>query len=207
MKNVRAIILAVGGVVVRPGHTPERAAEWEALKGLSPGSVYKALWGEAWWQEYIVGRRSVDSYHRAVAEALHMHYPDEVMRFIESFYAGEALDDAVLALVARLRPRYRVGLLGNAGPEQQIQLLHKFGLDTRVAFDDHVISGVMGVATPSQVIFQLACERLGVACPETVMVDPMSENIHAVRALGMRGILYTNYAALLEALRHLGVEV
>lgn len=207
MKPIRAVSLSVDQVLVKLGHTPERAAEWEAIKGLQPGSVGAALWGGPWWHEYIVGKRTVDDYHRAVAGALQMDYPHEVSAFIEAFYAGEQLDEEVLALVARLRPRYRVGLLCNAGPEQQIRLLHKFGLDTRVAFDDHTVSGVVGVAKPSKVIFQLACERLGVAPNEAVLVDPLPENIKTARAVRMQGILYTGYADLVNCLKRLGVEV
>ncbi|MCZ7543104.1 MAG: HAD-IA family hydrolase [Anaerolineae bacterium] len=207
MKTVRAVCLSVAEILVKQDHRAEHEAEWEAVKGLPPGAVRHALWGGPWWQEYITGRRTVDSYHRAVAEALHMRFPDEVMRFIELFYAGEQVDDALLALVARLRPRYRVSLVTDAGPEQQIQLLHKFGLDTRVASDDHLISGVVGVAKPSPILFQLACERLGVAPDEAVMVDTAAANVEAARSIGMQGVLYAGLPALLEALQALSVNV
>jgi HAD superfamily hydrolase (TIGR01509 family) len=205
--KIRAVCLSVGEILVKLEGREACAAEWEALKQLPPGSVGRALWGGEWWREYIVGKRAVDSYHRAVAEVLGMRYPDEVMRFIEDYYADEQMDNAILALVAKLRPRYRVGLVSDAGPEQQIQLLHKFGLDTRVAFDDHLISGIIGVAKPSPIIFQLACERLGVVPKEAVMVDTAPQNVEAARSVGMHGIRYVGYPAFMEELHALGVAV
>ena len=75
-----------------------------------------------------------------------------------------------------------------------------FGRDTYAGFelselaDVVVISSEVGIRKPSRRIFEIACERLGVAPHESVMIDDLQQNLDGAAKLGIAGVLHTDGA-------------
>ena len=61
-------------------------------------------------------------------------------------------------------------------------------VDLDELFDVTVISGQVGVRKPSRQIYRIACERLGVAPGQCVLVDDLEHNLVGAARLGIDGI-------------------
>jgi putative hydrolase of the HAD superfamily len=83
---------------------------------------------------------------------------------------------------------------------------NSFGRDCYGAFDLHaladvvVISSDVGVRKPSRRIYAIACERLGVAPANCVMVDDIEHNLDGAARLGIAGVLHTSAAQTVREL-------
>jgi 2-haloacid dehalogenase len=72
-------------------------------------------------------------------------------------------------------------------------------------FDDILISGEIGVTKPDPRAFEQAVARFGVSPVTTFFVDDIAANVHASRAAGFTGLLFTSAAELRQQLVSLGV--
>ena len=61
-------------------------------------------------------------------------------------------------------------------------------IDLDELFDVSVISGQVGIRKPSRRIYAIACEELGVAPQECVLVDDLEHNLVGAARLGIHGI-------------------
>ena len=57
---------------------------------------------------------------------------------------------------------------------------------------EEVISSEVGIRKPSRQIYTIACERLGVAPDDAVMIDDLQQNLDGAARLGIAGILQTD---------------
>ncbi|KAA1422053.1 HAD family phosphatase [Nocardioides humilatus] len=73
--------------------------------------------------------------------------------------------------------------------------------------DDVVVSGREGIAKPDPAIYRLVAERAGLPLAALVFVDDKQLNVEAAEALGMRGHVFTDGAALRADLRAAGLPV
>ena len=128
-----------------------------------------------------------DGFERGFASRLQAHgSPVQADGLIAAIQAGLQRDEQMVALVAALRfLGVPVGLVSNSLGRDCYA-----GYDLAAMFDAVTISGREGVRKPSRRLFQIGCERLGVAPNETVMVDDLQHNIDAAERLGMAGILH-----------------
>lgn len=105
-------------------------------------------------------------------------------------------DEAMVALVAEVRAHgVKVGLISNSLGRDCYA-----GYDLDDMFDAQVISRVEGVRKPSRRLYEIACQRLGLAPHEVAFVDDLRQNVEAATRLGMRGILHREASATRTAL-------
>jgi putative hydrolase of the HAD superfamily len=75
-------------------------------------------------------------------------------------------------------------------------------------FDGVVISGDEGMHKPEPAIYELGCERVGLAPAECVFVDDLRENCEGAEAVGMTAVLHRGAERTLPRLEELlGVEL
>ena len=75
-------------------------------------------------------------------------------------------------------------------------------------FDGVVISGDEGIHKPQPEIYELCCERVGLAPGECVFVDDLRENCDGAEAVGMTAVLHRGAERTLPRLEELlGVEL
>lgn len=104
--------------------------------------------------------------------------------------SGEVKNEALLAYIKRLRTNYKIGMLSNIGKES---LWRRFSDDELTEYFDVVVaSGEIGYAKPDPEAYQITAERLGVEPQECVFIDDRQPYVTAAKAVGMRGIVYTD---------------
>ena len=108
--------------------------------------------------------------------------------FMEWFFQGFEPRPEMLAIVAHLRGRVKLGSITNNVARDEPAQRRTSGLDIHGMFDVVIESAIVGMRKPDPRIYQLACERLGVQPHEAVFLDDLGANLKGARALGMTTI-------------------
>ncbi len=110
--------------------------------------------------------------------------------------------DGISAVLARLRPRYRLGIVANQ-PLEVLPMLDEYGIGP--LFEVKVLDRAVGVAKPDPAIFREALRLAGCAPEEAIMVgDRIDNDIVPAKAVGMitvrfqRGVLYSHREPVTE---------
>jgi epoxide hydrolase-like predicted phosphatase len=114
-------------------------------------------------------------------------------------------NEPVCALVALLKPRYRLVLGSNTNPIHARRFLPQFA-DTLRHFDALVLSYEVGVRKPGAKFFEHCQKHAGHLPQECVFIDDLPENVAGAVACGWHGITYTGPDTLCAELRKLGVR-
>ena len=221
---IRALIFDYGGVFMRT-MDPRPRRELEQRLGLPPGGASRLVFGSPMWEEAQLGRVTSADFWASVGQQLGLEtachserseesHPREVLiphvgeglaEFQRAFWAGDRLDEELMALIRHLRAEgYCIALLSN-NPAEWRQ--HVEELDIADAFDVIVVSGCEGVMKPGLEIFARTLERLGVPAQAAVFVDDFRENVDAARQVGLHAVRFQGLAPLRAQLRDLGVIV
>ncbi len=180
--KIRAIFFDLGGVIVRTEFQAPRQRLAERL-GMDYEELVRLVFESETSRTASLGGISEDAHWEAVARQLGR--PDEAKALRDEFFAGDALDRALVDFIRSLRPRWKIGLISNAwsGLRQNIS---ERGFDD--AFDGLVISAEVGVLKPKAEIYLLALDQLAVSPGEALFVDDFLENVEGARAVGMSAI-------------------
>ena len=145
--------------------------------------------GAALLVDHEEGRIGEAEFEEGFAARLAAHGVEvEAGGLVRRMQAGLRPDPETIALVAELRSQgHPVGLLSNSFGDDCYA-----GHDLPAMFDAVTISSEIGVRKPSRRAFGVACERLGVAPAQTVMVDDLPHNIDAAARVGMHGVVHTH---------------
>lgn len=137
------------------------------------------------------GRISHADFEQGYAERLRAHGVEvEADGLIGRMQSRMRPDAETIALVGELRAQGRpVGLLSNSFGDDCYA-----GFELAEMFDAVTISAEIGVRKPSRRAYLTACERLGVAPEQTVMVDDLPHNIDAAARVGMAGVVHRDGA-------------
>ena len=151
---------------------------------------------------YESGRITSAEFLRRVRDGCGLTCPDEVLipAFADMFWPNEA----VCALVPRLRPRYRLLLGSNTNELHSRHFLQQFA-DTMQHFDAVVLSHEVGARKPRPEFFCHAQRLAGCAAEECLFIDDLPANVAGARALGWQGIVYSPKTDLAAELAGAGV--
>jgi epoxide hydrolase-like predicted phosphatase len=140
-----------------------------------------------------LGRISQQELYEAFSREVKL--PVEVIQ--EEIEQNITLDANLVDLIKKLKSRYKLGLLSNAG-EEEISIIYK----DKVAdiFDSITVSYEAKCVKPDPGIFQIAAKRLNVAPNECLFIDDSHKNIEAAQNLGMKTITYPGYSKIPEEL-------
>ena len=154
--------------------------------------------------EHEEGRLSQRGFEEGFAERLRAHGAEATADgLVATIQAALQPDRAMLDLIRELRASgVPVGLLSNSLGDDCYA-----GFDLPALFDAVVISAEIGARKPSSRAYGAACDALGVAPEEAVMVDDLEHNIVAARRFGMAGVVHTSAAVTAAALAGLGIRV
>jgi len=196
---IRAVIFDFGGVIVR---TEDQAGRLRAAArlGVSPQELYAAVFDSAVAAQATLGQASAGAVWDHVARTFGLDAA-ELARLQNDFWAGDRLDERLVAFIRSLRPALKTGILSNAWPDGRRIIAEKFGLAHVV--DDIVISAEVGVAKPDARIFQLAAARLGVEPGQVIFVDDFSRNLEGARAAGMHAVHFKSTDQMIAEVRAL----
>lgn len=193
--TIRAVIWDLGGVLVRTiDRTPRE--RWETRLGLEPYGLESLIFNSTVSRRASIGQAEPEAIWAWTGEQLGLG-SEALAQLQEDFWAGDQLDEELVATISGLRPAYKTGMITNAWRNIRPWIEEKWRLGP--AFDDIVVSAEVGLAKPDPAIYQLALERLGVDPAESVFVDDFEENVATAQELGMHAIQFRDHdQALIE---------
>jgi len=201
---IKAIIFDFGRVITAQKPL-SLFRSYEIELGLNPDTVNSIMFDSQAWQDALLGRKTTEEFWHLIGPELGLNTADEVNRFRRRYHADEAINEAVLDLIRKLRGRYKLAILSNAPPDLTRWLAD---WEMRDLFEVVFCSGDEGMIKPDPAAFKLTLERLGVEPGEAVFIDDTPENVEAARKLGIQGIIFTTVAALKDDLtKFLGFDV
>lgn len=198
----RAVLVDFGGVLTSSVHEA-LAAVGRDVAG-DPGLVLRLLSRDSTVKQALVdheeGRLDDEGFEEALSTALgEAGVAVGPVGLIARLQATLTRDEAMVSLVGRLRALgFPVGLISNSLGRDCYA-----GYDLDVHFDAQAISRDEGVRKPSRRLYEIACERLGVAPTEVILIDDLRQNVDAATRLGMRGIVHTDAGSTRAALADL----
>jgi HAD superfamily hydrolase (TIGR01509 family) len=200
---IQGVFFDMGGVLLRTEDLSPRR-KWEARFGLPEWGLADAVFNSEPSRRASVGRAGEDGIWEHVARRFGLTEA-EAAELQHDFWAGDRLDEPLVAYIGSLRPRYRTGLISNAWPSMR-EFVGQNDL-VRAAFEKVYLSAEIGIAKPDRRIYQLALDELGLVPGEAVFVDDQSENVEAAQALGVAGLLYRPGMDVPAQLAGLGVQL
>lgn len=129
------------------------------------------------------------------AELLDISPADAEQRFFHSNERNEQL----VSFVKELRKSYKVAMLSNIGGDMMDGFFAP--KERQELFDTVVLSGDVKMAKPDKAIFELTCQKLGVALDEAVMIDDMQSTCDIVKTYGMQSVCYRDFEQCKHDLR------
>jgi epoxide hydrolase-like predicted phosphatase len=199
--KIRAVIFDYGGVLMRTVN-PLPRREMEQRFGLPPGGASEAVFGSPRWDDVQIGHISSAEFWADVGQRLGLD-AEGLAEFQQTFWAGDRLDEELVAFIRHLRGEgYRTALLSNA-PDDLPQIVEQMGITN--AFDVVVISGCEELMKPDPAIYELTLERLCVPAEGAVFVDDLRVNVAAAQQVGLHATRFRGLTPLRRWLRGLGV--
>jgi len=204
-----AVFFDLGGVVLdSPLHA---IAAYEGSIGIPVGTVNRVVVDTApggAWSRLERGEISMEVFFGAFeADCLAAGESLCARDMMERIATSSGPRPAMLRAIQTIRDRgLRVGAITN----NWVPEAGREGAVTELAplFDAFVESSVEGVRKPDPRIYEIACQRLGVAAARAIFLDDIGGNLKAARKLGMATIkVVTPEAALEELSTLLGFDV
>jgi putative hydrolase of the HAD superfamily len=200
---IRTIVFDFGNVIgfFDYGITTHRLASHSRL---SADAIRRFMYGGELEDAYESGRISSTEFLRRVREGCALTCPDAALTlaYADMFWPNEA----VCAVVPRLRPHYRL-LLGSNTTELHSRHFARQFVNTLRHFDALVLSHEIGVRKPRPEFFHHAQRLAGCAAEECLFIDDMPANVAGARALGWQGIVYSRDADLSAELARSGIRL
>jgi epoxide hydrolase-like predicted phosphatase len=199
---IKAVIFDVGGVLLR---TPNRESrrKWERRLGLAEWETEVIVFGSEMGTKAQLGEISDEDLWRWVGQRLTLA-PDELASFRHDFWAGDVLDEGLIAYIRSLRPRYQTAIISNATEALRRSLTVQYPIAD--AFDLIVCSAEEHVMKPHREIYQRAFDRLGRTAAETVFIDDSEANVQAARKMGMAAVHFQPAVNVAGELAALGID-
>ncbi len=200
---IRGLLFDLGGVLLRtedPAPRERLAARFGLTRRQLEDLVFNSPTGLAAQR----GEISTRAHLNQVAQRLGLD--DAGWRdFWRQFWAGDRVDDQLVAWLQALKPHYRLGLLSNAWDTTRAWLE---GQPTLAAlWDVVVISAEVGTMKPDPAIYHHALKQLDLPPAAVLFVDDMPANVAAARALGLHAVRFTTRSALQRDLAAYGLRL
>ncbi len=107
-------------------------------------------------------------------------------------------NEPLFELIRELKPKYKIGLLSNAGADW----LHDIFTDDQVAlFDAVALSYETGFVKPDRRAYQNIADRLGVTPKNCILVDDQARYEAGAKDVGMSMILYQAFDQVSQELK------
>lgn len=194
---LKAVIFDVGGVLIRT-HSRAGREKWAAQLGLDSWDFENLVFNSESGRQAQLGRKTHADHWRWLADHFGLN-AIEVAEMEHDFFAGDRLNEPLVAYVQRLRlAGYRTGLLSNYTDKARYLWTEVYPFIQY--FDGVVVSAEVKVMKPDSRIYHLALESLGVTAPEALFVDDFVENIAGARAVGMQTLHFTDPTLALRQL-------
>ena len=195
--RIQAVVFDIGGVLEL---TPDLGVTgtWESRLGLASGELDERMYDI--WRGGSIGTISEQEVHQALAERLGFDEEQlaDFMGDIWREYLGTA-NTELIDYAARLRPRYRNGIVSNSFVGAREREQAAYGFEDLV--DEIIYSHECGMSKPDPRIYALACERLQADPAQVAFLDDSELCVAGARQAGLQAVLYQDNA---QAIRDIG---
>ena len=162
---LKEVILDVGGVLIRTQSRLGRES-WAARFGMDSWDFENFVFRSESGRQSELGQKSVEAHWQWLGQHFNLDDPS-LAEMRRDFYAGDVLNEPLLAYVERLRQAgYRTGLLSNFGDNARQLWTETYPLIAH--FDGLIISSEVGIMKPDPEIYYLAANSVQ-AAPEAVL--------------------------------------
>lgn len=185
---IKAIIFDFYGVI-----RSDEYNDWLSGHGLKRSGQFKDV-----TSRLDKGLTTVEQFFSDISELSGI--PLEQIR--REFSENVSLNQELLALILELKKTYKIGLLSNASSRLR-ELLQTAGI-TKL-FDYVAISSEIGVTKPDKQAFEHTLSQLGVSPEEAIFIDDTPRFVEAATALGMKGLVYTDFDSINKQLKTVGI--
>jgi len=184
---ITTIVFDIGGVFF---HQPEElTSELRRNLGLAdPAVADEVMYGGELWDVYKRGGMTEQEYWNDIIAKLPVHYEGPWSTLCTSFERGVVLDTELASLARKLKQKYHVHALSNAGAELE-RRLHHFGIAD--LFSEVINSHYVKMAKPDEKIYRYTCEHVGAKPDEILFVDDKHRNTRVADAMGFHTHVYT----------------
>lgn len=199
---IGAVVFDFGGVISSfdVGIFLRRIAPRAGKSAVEIGSL---IYGSKLPVLYESGRISSGEFFKRLADLCGLRMSEE--EFVPAFTEIFTPIEPTLALIRRLKGRYRLGLLSNTN-EWHFRG-HIANIPVFPLFDAVTLSYEVKEMKPGERIYRDALDKLGLPPEACIFIDDIPENVAAARKLSMRAILYEGHDRLVAALAELSVAV
>jgi epoxide hydrolase-like predicted phosphatase len=197
--SVRAVIFDIGGVLEINPETGWQG-RWAQRLGISEATLEAQL--EPIWSPGATGEATSDEIERRTGVALGLDAAQLAAFMADAWdeYLG-TLNVELAAYFAGLRPRYRTAILSNSfvGAREREHAAYGFADMCDVV----VYSHEEGVGKPDPRAYAIACDRLGIAPADAVLLDDTTACVDGARAIGMAAVRYLDSTQAIAELTRL----
>jgi epoxide hydrolase-like predicted phosphatase len=193
----RALVWDLGGVILRTEDLSFRE-RWERRFGLEPWGLEKLIFRSKMSKLASIGKASTEDIWNSVQEKLGLTN-SELEQLRVDFFAGDRIDEELLAFIRRLKGQVKIGMITNAWPDIRPWMEEQAGIAD--AFDHIVISSEVGMVKPQKEIYWLSLSGLDVAAEEALFIDDFVENIEGAEAVGMHAIHFQDPVETMQTIQ------
>jgi epoxide hydrolase-like predicted phosphatase len=197
---LKAVIFDVGGVLIR---TQSRAGreKWAASLGIDSWALENLVFNSDSGRQAQLGQKSSQAHWQWLQEYFGLNEA-QLIEFQDDFFAGDVLDETLVAHVIRLRQAgYRTGLLSNYNDSARYLWAERYPFIQY--FEGVIISAEVGLMKPDPAIYHLAADSVGVEPAEALFIDDFIENIEGAKAVGMATLHFTDPVFVQQQLTNL----
>jgi epoxide hydrolase-like predicted phosphatase len=188
--TIRAVIFDIGGVLIQEMDL-DLGGEWDAHLELKPGELTQRFVDSGVPQLALVGKISRQEAWKRIGAF--MNFTEGQTREYENkLWAQCYLYSDIAQFLKDLRPRYLTATLSNDWQGAREENNRRFDLANAIQVDLMVYSAEEKMAKPDPRIYQLTCNRLGVAPQEVLFLDNSSICVKAAQQSGMYAIKFRN---------------
>lgn len=191
------IIFDWGGVLTRGRYTPMLYAELNRVGGLQSVSIEEL-------DELVRSVETVPCPSERLIELIRERFDCaiEPAKLKQALRASIRMRHDVIDAIADLAQEHALVIASN-NFDFVTDILRAEYAEFLAHFDHVFFSNELGVRKPDPRFYERIIEEMGVDASECLFVDDKEKNVEGARAAGMHAIVFTDMAALLDAVRNL----
>jgi FMN phosphatase YigB (HAD superfamily) len=198
LKLINAIIFDIGGVLWRSDGIP-LSNKWADRCSLDAETFDQIVFASEWGSQALAGIITSDEKWENIGSLLKLS-EDDVLELRQDTWSGW-WDTELFDYIRILKTNYQLGIISDASSGTREKVKDWVNDDL---FEVIIISAEEGVCKPNPLIYEAALQKLGVEAAASVFIDDRIRNVEGAKQLGMKAILYQDFAQMrLELEKHL----
>lgn len=199
---IKTVLFDLGNVIL-PFDVMRLAKRLTRFSQLSAQEIVDRLWNDFIADNFETGKMLPTEYFVHISELCQfkgLTFDEFVPLFNEIFDE----DVEIVALISRLKGRYKLGIISNTNAIHVEHLKQTYGYLSH--FDRQWWSNEAGVRKPDPAIYEMALKHFSVNPAEAIFIDDLHTNIASAKLLGINAIHYKGVESLKTELAKLGVH-